>query len=351
MKKRLVLHIGMPKTGTTTIQKTLAHNDRALARRGVLYPEFGRCQDGHHLVVDPLVDAIAPFALAPALAPREVVAKILSWGTGRSQQTIILSSENFAAARGIRPVLHEIAEAFDLQIVLVFRAQLAYANSMLNQRLKMRLFGRHESLEACLAKVGRKTNYLKIARLWRDALPGARLSLTVINENEDAWSAFARTVDPVLEEIEPARSRSNPSLPPEALAFIDWLLTTPLKDNFAERGRVLESLESYSAHQRERVPFTLIDPDSEQQIRADAEMVNQILSQEFFGGRPLFGETKHLPYVDIRSIGSDRILEVAGYVLGKYQERADARRDGRESLLARAIGTISGAVPTMRGKG
>jgi hypothetical protein len=38
MTRTLVLHIGLPKTGTTAIQRTLASRRRALAARGICYP-------------------------------------------------------------------------------------------------------------------------------------------------------------------------------------------------------------------------------------------------------------------------------------------------------------------------
>ena len=42
MAERLVLHIGLPKTGTTALQHFLALNRDALARNGILYPELQR---------------------------------------------------------------------------------------------------------------------------------------------------------------------------------------------------------------------------------------------------------------------------------------------------------------------
>src|SRR5215510_12928739 len=38
MKIELILHIGLPKTGTTSIQETLAAHRTALLEKGVLYP-------------------------------------------------------------------------------------------------------------------------------------------------------------------------------------------------------------------------------------------------------------------------------------------------------------------------
>lgn len=44
MNQRLILHIGQPKTGTTTLQKTLQASRPALLNAGILHPDTGR----HH---------------------------------------------------------------------------------------------------------------------------------------------------------------------------------------------------------------------------------------------------------------------------------------------------------------
>ena len=40
--RRLVIHIGYPKTGTTMLQQFFAANPAGLAARGVLYPQTGK---------------------------------------------------------------------------------------------------------------------------------------------------------------------------------------------------------------------------------------------------------------------------------------------------------------------
>lgn len=39
-KNRLVLHFGMPKTGTTSLQRFLAENRKQLENYGWTYPDF-----------------------------------------------------------------------------------------------------------------------------------------------------------------------------------------------------------------------------------------------------------------------------------------------------------------------
>lgn len=47
---RAILHIGLPKTGTSTLQEILAGNTRALRSSGILYPKAGRTFAGRTLL-------------------------------------------------------------------------------------------------------------------------------------------------------------------------------------------------------------------------------------------------------------------------------------------------------------
>ncbi len=50
------LHIGAPKTATSTLQRTLAKNYGRLLKNGVLYPRDLRNGDAHHLLVTDLIE-------------------------------------------------------------------------------------------------------------------------------------------------------------------------------------------------------------------------------------------------------------------------------------------------------
>ena len=43
-----ILHIGLPKTGTTSLQAALSENRESLLRHGVVYPETGLNGNGKH---------------------------------------------------------------------------------------------------------------------------------------------------------------------------------------------------------------------------------------------------------------------------------------------------------------
>jgi len=95
----VVLHVGMPKTGSTTLQHTFDQNSEFLSRRGVLFPRAGRVREAspaHHAlfyaaasnrdaVRTPLKDLEKSF--------EELASDVQTERKHRGSKNIILSSE------------------------------------------------------------------------------------------------------------------------------------------------------------------------------------------------------------------------------------------------------------------
>ena len=50
MKKNLILHIGMGKTGTSALQDFFWENRARLKKSGLCYPKYGAVSHAHHLL-------------------------------------------------------------------------------------------------------------------------------------------------------------------------------------------------------------------------------------------------------------------------------------------------------------
>lgn len=115
-RKRVHLHIGAPKTGTTYLQAILAHNRDALAARGVLYPRSRG--DAHHKAV---------WDLRGTPPQREGLAGIEgSWQAlvdevNAATSDVVLSSEHFVFARD--PQVRAAVSAFDAEVHVVYTAR------------------------------------------------------------------------------------------------------------------------------------------------------------------------------------------------------------------------------------
>jgi hypothetical protein len=140
------IHIGAPKTATSTLQAILARKAGTLARAGVLYPAIPRHGDAHHVLVCDLIEKFqgsrmpdfwyGQFPRGQAWASlREEIA-----GQGDDLQSVVISSELFfGQSRKLRPMLAEIKEhlaGHTVKIVCYLRRQDQLYSSFFNQDVK-----------------------------------------------------------------------------------------------------------------------------------------------------------------------------------------------------------------------
>jgi hypothetical protein len=134
---RIVLHIGVYKTGTTAVQSFLARHRSALAGRGVLYPESFTRFDAHH----PL-----PWALGvghrdkdSSVRPDEVVRAILQEADSARADTVILSSEEFLNLEAAErlPKLKRLFDGHEIEILIYLRRQDSLLLSTYGQHVRM----------------------------------------------------------------------------------------------------------------------------------------------------------------------------------------------------------------------
>ncbi|HID66795.1 MAG TPA: hypothetical protein EYP31_00610, partial [Roseibacterium sp.] len=145
MVKRVVMHVGLGKTGTRTIQTTLAGNRRSLAQLDVVYPGADLAHHdllalihhkgaGHFWYTRRGLDARA----AHAAAQRQMSA--LRAAAATQAPTIILSSEYFQTLRApqIADFDRQIAAlGYQLETLCYIRAPLAHTASRIQQGVKM----------------------------------------------------------------------------------------------------------------------------------------------------------------------------------------------------------------------
>lgn len=140
---RLVIHIGMHKTGTTTIQRALAKSRERLAAQGVVYPRIGP-RAGHHALVAQWVALPSAFRVSGGPDP---VWRWLDATHARGDRTVILSSEKFccgrAGARIDMAALCARAARFDrVEVVCALRDQASLVQAFYIETARHRSPGR-----------------------------------------------------------------------------------------------------------------------------------------------------------------------------------------------------------------
>jgi hypothetical protein len=142
----IYLHIGAPKTATSTLQATLSRHSQELLAQGVLYPSACRSGDAHHALACDLITQHQGHHL-PDLWYGDV-ARGTAWqclATEIAQQdppveTVVLSSELFfAQTRNIEPMLQDIRRQLAghvVKVVVYLRRQDQLYSSFYNQDVK-----------------------------------------------------------------------------------------------------------------------------------------------------------------------------------------------------------------------
>jgi hypothetical protein len=203
MKRRLILHLGLSKTGTTTIQTFLRRNPAALRAAGVFYPKVGVDNPDHPwfrpaLLRPDVGEEINHEALALEIAQKgaagsEAVFDTPLWSTAFRQieesgaHTAVISYENFfsRASRYRFDVLEPQLRDFDITGLIYLRRQEDWAVSLYGQMIRGRL--RFEkSFADFIARSQMRLAYSDVLDVIREHMPLDRL--TVANF-EDAASA------------------------------------------------------------------------------------------------------------------------------------------------------------------
>lgn len=163
--KRIVIHIGTHKTGTTSIQDALERNRSQLAARSIWYARTDR---------EPLVHLAKHASLTRALIKGGEDAKaelrlLLSEFEESKCQTLVLSAEGLCElnAKALAP-LRDLSSGFDVRVVCFFRRPDYFVEALWNQycregREKRRIlaFSRAERVLA-------RTRYAALLDTWSE---------------------------------------------------------------------------------------------------------------------------------------------------------------------------------------
>lgn len=172
--RKLILHIGRHKSGTSSLQKFLCENFESLLESGYEYPLEGRDPIAHHL--------LAKYLNTPEkLSPKETEAVLmLLKKVNESQNNIILSSE---ALQNIDPEkLSNFLDAdLTIYIVIYIRDQLTYCLSSYSQAIQNQCLA--ESLEQYSDRFFKNLDYLKFINSWINNFPHANIIVKHFERN------------------------------------------------------------------------------------------------------------------------------------------------------------------------
>jgi len=139
-RKRLILHFGLQKTGTSSIQLMLSASKDALDNAGYSYPALPAKEGAvwnspfrHNIVSATYADFATAF---DKMTPSQTA----EWWDGirNSDKIAIVSAEDFSRQKNFTNLGNDVSD-FDVTVVLYLRRQDKFAESLYNQRNKILL--------------------------------------------------------------------------------------------------------------------------------------------------------------------------------------------------------------------
>lgn len=232
MKKKLFLHIGTNKTGTSAIQRFCNENREKLKSHGVLYPIAGCSGEAHYSLSHALGFALRRAEyLEREAAETASIAKALAHEVAASRaRTVLISCENFVLPRPLAPV-KQFFDQFDVKIVLYLRRHDHWWESVYNQAVKTvtappwgQSFGAYLRFQK--QKNPTFGNYRHLLDRWAQTFGKENILVRPYERSQNApdivYDLF-RTIglESVVKQSERRSERINESIPHLALRLID----------------------------------------------------------------------------------------------------------------------------------
>ena len=135
--KTVFLHAGLEKTGTTYVQEVLYKNRALLKKQGVIYPCSGVVDNQHYWLAKALGFHYQKGNIN-SVKESEVIQSIQAQIDSRRQGDLLLSSEHFDFNVNDESLhkLKSLFSGYDIKVILTFRNQLDYAQSLYVENIK-----------------------------------------------------------------------------------------------------------------------------------------------------------------------------------------------------------------------
>ncbi|WP_375463777.1 hypothetical protein [uncultured Methylobacterium sp.] len=247
--RRAIIHIGMPRTGSTSLQYVLATLRPRLAEAGLLYPELAlpgshEGADVNHQCLGAALDGRRPRSERRAILDR--LDGVLG---GTDADTVILSYEDFSVQRPGFRVPATLAEVFArrgfaLEVAMAVKPPFEFLNSAYAHRAQLALEARTFRAYARANRRSGRLDYRALIEPWARAA-GGRVTAVPLRD--------ARSGAPFVERVVAAlglAERIGPMTDAQALRTVTNRSPGPLAVEASRRLRRLRVHRQVEGHPR-----------------------------------------------------------------------------------------------------
>ena len=176
--KKVILHIGRHKTGTSSLQKFFDENRQALKSVDIKYLEAGMAGYGHHALVAALTNATVKDK-TDLLSIDEVLA-MRSEIDSAEEGVVLISSEAF---QNMNPIdIRKIFDGYQVSVVVYLREQCGYLVSAYSQRIQAsnEILSLNGYYDKTFSKLADYKNFLNV---WKDVF-GDDIRISIFDKEQ-----------------------------------------------------------------------------------------------------------------------------------------------------------------------
>ena len=198
MTRRAIIHLGLPRTGTTTVQRVLTRLRPELAQAGILYPSLTpRSAAEPHLNHQHLGETLD--GRRPRRERAELLDSLAEQLAGSGADTVLLSYEHLCLIpprRGVPTLLAGFFErhGFTAEALATIKPQAELLNSTYTWRTQFLRESREFTAFARAELGGRTLDYAALFEPWRHACDG-RLTVLPVRDPRSGEGLVARFFD------------------------------------------------------------------------------------------------------------------------------------------------------------
>jgi hypothetical protein len=338
------LHIGAPKTATSTLQSMLAGNCEQLLEQGVLYPRLLRHGDAHHTLVCDLIQAYKGHTMADLWYGEQ--ARGEAWSKLQQEidqhhsqiDKIILSSELFfGQTQRLEDMLADIRNRFaghELKVVVYLRRQDELYSSFFNQDVKGARQWAHNAYQFYQTHQIFQHDYDELLAVWSRGVGRENM---IVRPYEAAQWVGGNIIEDFcsvtgIRPLVAGPVDTNEALGPTQL-YIKLCLNRVGYDKGENEG-VLRLLQSVCPEPgMENCVY--IHRGLYREYRSDWIKVNKRLADEYLGGKPLF--TNPIPPPEKVTLYQPDLAHILDCLLALYQHFEGEGESAHQNLFARAM--------------
>jgi len=227
-----IVHIGLDKTGTTSLQGALSAAAPQLGRHGAIYPKAGRVHNHHMLLSQALGFSFQPLEDSESTNLRQQLLKEIS---GKAL-TPIFSSEHFcynATPRNIE-ALGSLLSDYDVRIVIVVRNQIDWFISLFSEAIK---WGHTADVGTYFDQIRWRLDYPKFIDRWADVFGRDRVSIHDYDRCDDVVAWFFNVYLNIGPKQLPPRNSDRANRSPSQVLLEAFRLANAKVSNRRDRVR------------------------------------------------------------------------------------------------------------------